>query len=759
MNKSKFLMKFCSTTAAAAVAIVAPPALAGEITGLVGVDGDGFILIDPDENIVEPGAAAVTTAPNNDDFVSPNGFSPNGVENCILASNGALCDSVAGSGKRVKNNLTGLGVFDNIFSVVPSGGVTEYFNFGKLTNQTGARMTGFRIVIGTGSGDNFTPASQTSEPLTMDQVGELLGQAADWEGNGDVDGQNPLQRAFFPDGLFGNGGQEGDAGYFSSPDRSGFVFVPDGTDALAATSIFGAYTGFFGDGVLSRNQVPEALFFDDDGDPSTEAALLYWKAGDLWLDGAGIVQDAATVDAMLEQDAYYVDIIEDLSNINLNYSFDIGDLTVGEFTVRFIPVFSPMVTAAQTEYQFNVALALDQTEIPYLFLDQSSATGSQAAISATFDEFQEVTDAINSLPNPASIQQALERAGTSYLRNYGVQAQLLGRDQLEHVLQHLSAGRGSAPIAASSARPERAEDAGTAAAETFANSDGSAQVTDRLTVFLSGSLSTGDIDPTLNGAGSDYTGYTITTGADYHVYDSIRLGAAVSYGDNSANIDDGRGELDASAVTLMAYGTFGTDTGLYGDIVGGYSWLDFDNDRNIVIGTLNREASSKTDGKQKSFAAKAGYNFAFGPLVVGPSVQYQYYDLDVDGYSESGAGVLSMTVDDMNFLSETIWLGGQAKYQVPVGNGVIEPRASVHWVKEFKDDGFIVDTRFTDGVLPFFTPIDARDDAYVRAGASVAGKFKTNGGLAVELFVAYDGTFGNSDYSQHRFHLGAALRF
>ena len=317
-------MKYPKSTSLTLAIMLIPasmtPALAGTIVGLDSVEGDGFLLIDEDEGVVEPGVKAVTGDPNNDDFTTANGFSPQGVVNCLMASNTASCDSESGSGKRVKNNLTGLGAFDTIYNVVSSGGTTEYFNFGKLTNQTPARMTGFTIEIGTGSGDNFVPAAQGSEPLSMDQVGELLNQAADWAGNGGVDGQNPLQRAFFPDGLFGAGGQEGEIGYFSNPDKSGFVFVPDGTDTLAATSIFGAYTEYFGNGVLSRTQVPEAVFFDDDGDPATEGPCLYWKAGELWLDGDGVVQDTATVDALIAQDAYYVDIIEDLSNVNLNYS-------------------------------------------------------------------------------------------------------------------------------------------------------------------------------------------------------------------------------------------------------------------------------------------------------------------------------------------------------------------------------------------------------------------------------------------------------
>ena len=758
-------MKYPKSTSLTLAIMLIPasmtPALAGTIVGLDSVEGDGFLLIDEDEGVVEPGVKAVTGDPNNDDFTTANGFSPQGVVNCLMASNTASCDSESGSGKRVKNNLTGLGAFDTIYNVVSSGGTTEYFNFGKLTNQTPARMTGFTIEIGTGSGDNFVPAAQGSEPLSMDQVGELLNQAADWAGNGGVDGQNPLQRAFFPDGLFGAGGQEGEIGYFSNPDKSGFVFVPDGTDTLAATSIFGAYTEYFGNGVLSRTQVPEAVFFDDDGDPATEGTLLYWKAGDLWLDGDGVVQDTAAVDALIAQDAYEVDIIEDLSNINLNYSLDIGDLSVGQFTVRFTPTFAPIVTAAQTEYQSAVAFSLDQTEIPYLFLDQSAAAGTEAAIDPIFADFQEVTGALNGLSSPEAIQQVLERAGTSYLRNFGTQAQLLGRDQLEQVLQHIGNGRGSRFATANNVDVASADNSTQAAAMMLAQANGgnSAQVSDRLTAFMSASVSTGDIKQSLNGAGADYTGYTIVGGADYRIVDSLRVGAALSYGKNEADVDDNRGELDASGLSLMAYASYGEQTGFYADVAGGHTWVDFDNDRTIVIGSLSRLAQSETDGKQWSIAARTGYNIDLAPVIIGPSVEYHFYDLDVDGYSETGAGALNMTIDDMEFKSQTIWLGAQASMPIISGNGVIEPHASVHWVKELDDEGFLVGTRFTEGVLPFFTPIDARDKEYARANIGVTGNFTTSSGLPIELSVNYDGTFGNADFSQHRFQLRAALRF
>ena len=183
-----------------ALAIALMPALsisvqAGEVIDFVGATGDGYILLDEEENVVAPGIKAMTSILNNDDFKSSNGFSPNKVPNCIMASNDAVCDGPQGSGKRVKNKITGPKPFDTVYNVRKSGGTTEYFNFGKLSNESNARMTGFVIQLGTGSGDDFVLTSQSGEALTMDQVAALTGRAETWPGNGAVEGETPARWA------------------------------------------------------------------------------------------------------------------------------------------------------------------------------------------------------------------------------------------------------------------------------------------------------------------------------------------------------------------------------------------------------------------------------------------------------------------------------------------------------------------------------------------------------------------------------------
>lgn len=243
MKKTTHLKSTTSLLALTLAAGLATSAKAGEVLEFISSSGDGYVLADESESVIAPGIQAVTDDPNNDDFGAPNQFSPNGVTNCLMASNPAIdCGAPQGSGKRTKVKLTGSSAFDTVFSAASSGGTTEYFNFGKVSNLTGARMVGFQIVLGTGTGNDFVRADLSSEAgvLTMDDIVTLVtAQALGWEGLIGTEGQDPLQRAFFPGGLFGDGGAEGEAGFFTDPQRAGFFFAPVGTDTLETNGMFG----------------------------------------------------------------------------------------------------------------------------------------------------------------------------------------------------------------------------------------------------------------------------------------------------------------------------------------------------------------------------------------------------------------------------------------------------------------------------------------------------------------------------------------
>ncbi|RDD63712.1 choice-of-anchor F family protein [Ferruginivarius sediminum] len=765
--------------AASSLAIaLAAPASAGELLDLSAVEGDGFLLVDLDEGVSEPGLKIVTEDPNNDDFTTANQFSPQGVQNCVMSSvaDDLVCDAPRGSGKRVKTNLTGKAPLDLVFNVGDSGGTTEYFNFQKLTNQTGARLVGFQVQLGTGTGGNFTPAEDgaLAGKLSFDDLVMLTSaQATSWPGTTSATGQDPLQRAFFPGGLFGTGGADAPSGFFTDPQRAGFIFEQLSSDTLKAEDIFGAYATLFGNAQLSRNQVPDGLFFDDDGDPTTEAVLQFWKSGDQWLDSNGDPVSESQIQSLAAQEDYEIGPIEDLSNANVNFSFDVGDLGVDQVTLRFVPIFAPIVEASGSDYQFGVAASLDSTNIPFLDADP---------------EFATIISEIESLPSRAAQQQALERAGTSYLRNFTELGFVVTRAQSEHVLQRLQqnrlrqfAGQGAASdqMAAYSGGYGASDRLGVAEVDPSRNRqlasagspdelagmlaradavDGYVRLNEKLTAYVTGSGTTGELDGTTNGAGADFNGFALSAGADYRLSEPVLVGAAVSYGATYSDIDDGRGELDVDGFTASIYGSLGAGSGAYLDGMLAYSWLSYDNSRTIRFGSIDRQADSDPDGRQIGGAVRAGYDFVFNDVVLGPSAKFQYLDVEVDDYTETGAGVLSMEVDENQESSQTLWIGGHASTPIDMGWGILRPDARLHWVSEFENGERAVTTNFTGGSLGFDTPVDGRDENYIRGGLTLTGEFDA-GGTAMSVSLAYDGTFGNDDLSEHRGTLNVAAHF
>ena len=130
------LMTTLRCTLAAALAASAAAACAGEITGFSWTSGVASIA-----GI----AVAPPSSPNNDNWV---GASPNEV-------------------RILQKDFTGLGPIDIEFTVVPSGGVTEYSFVEGVQNSTGLEWTSYCMQLGFGVGDEFKP-SDAGDRLDFD---------------------------------------------------------------------------------------------------------------------------------------------------------------------------------------------------------------------------------------------------------------------------------------------------------------------------------------------------------------------------------------------------------------------------------------------------------------------------------------------------------------------------------------------------------------------------------------------------------------
>ena len=332
-------------------------------------DGSGMVVgrvLAKDWPIGEPPGIKVV---NDDPNVNVRNGRP---ANCIMATSyldggfldsgspaPVLCSGPYQSHKRFKVAMlpeileSESGSVDLEFNVVADPS-RQYEVFQKINNWTNQRLTGFTIEVGFGVGDQFQAATGTAADNLHLTVPDTL-----WR---------PDQLAVFSAGLFGPLDEHGQIGFFDDKTRAGFFIDEYGTDAgnqgtqaLHATRRLGSNYDELPRGVEAMNQfglwlpnnaLPYGIFFDDDGNPDTDAVLVAWYGYNPAIGGLGWMggvadKFAAVDDAVITSYAnnllYTVAVIDDLVNVGLNYIVTVDDITEfpeqspDRFTIRVTP--------------------------------------------------------------------------------------------------------------------------------------------------------------------------------------------------------------------------------------------------------------------------------------------------------------------------------------------------------------------------------------------------------------------------------------
>lgn len=760
-----------------AAGLIASPVLADVLPGnlLIGTSGGGLIFNDPEEGVLAPGIKSVNFTSTRDpvnsglflppyeniifdfgdvladgDLTDDPLESRGGVPNCLMANNpNVYCDSASGSGKRIKTWLTGPVPFDMRIRTSPTYtnqagesvdvSSVDYFNFGKVSNFTGARITGLSIELLTADGTSMgmlDPSNAVLFNLDPAVVANL--------GNG----------ARLVDGLFGAGGQEGDIGFFSDA-RAGFSLVRtnDTLDFGGAADLLSNafYVDNFGTAFLDDSMIPDGLFWDDNGDPTDESALVAWNniggggwtygnlaladlpgrleelaaalgvtVADLGYTAGGLVP--AEIVAVAEANGLFsVGEIEDLRNANINYTITVGTIDGNEFIIRMSPRFAPIVESAGSTGQFRVAASLDTANVPYLGVD----AGYLAIIAS-----------VMALPTVVERQQALAELGFSSAAGIFGSAYSLGTDQFFA----LPGGAGGG-------------DSGEGA---FVSSKGASWSLDGATrgfVSLGGRVS--QTDATSNNMGFETKSATVWAGVERSVNANTWVGVMLGGGQANTDMDLDAGSVDVESLGLGVYarGSMG-GTGRYKAMLG-YQNLSFDTERNISV--LGATATGDTDGRVFVAGIEADWLKPMNTWRWGPTASLQYVNVSVDGYTETGAGLGNLTVGDLstNYLLASAGLRAEADYQV--GGGVVNSFAYAT-VTSQKGGDDLISTNFA-GLSSFGMPVDAQDDTWVDLGFGISTVLSNNGKAETTLGAEYKGAFFGDGFESHAVRVSLNVNF
>lgn len=192
---------------------------------------------------------------------------------------------------------------------------------------------------------------------------------------------------------------------------------------------------------------------------------------------------------------------------------------------------------------------------------------------------------------------------------------------------------------------------------------------------------------------------------------NMTYGAFGAYG--RADIDWGlrTGNFKQTDTTLGGFvGWYGNGPWVNAQLA--YTWLDYNLNREIVLGPAVRSHHGSSNGSNLTAAGSAGWTFSHGKLSHGPVLSLTSQKIDVDGYAESDPTLsTSLAYPNQSFDSLVASAGWQASIAL---SEHIMPYAKLTWDRELEKPAAeaFATAQSMPGTLPYAVPGVALDREY-----------------------------------------------
>ncbi len=250
----------------------------------------------------------------------------------------------------------------------------------------------------------------------------------------------------------------------------------------------------------------------------------------------------------------------------------------------------------------------------------------------------------------------------------------------------------------------------------------------RLGWFASGNFTSAKQARTNTEMGFDSDVQGIGGGVDYRFMDQLFAGVALNLAQSDADLNNNVGSLDGDSFNITLYGTYYVKDQWHieGTFHVGQGKYDLERRIQFTVGstTVSGIASSSTDANQFGFSVGGGYAFQLPKVLQGTALAgLSYSRANIDGFTESGAGGLSLSVSGQSIDRLTLNFGGQITRPISVNWGVVSPLVSLFLLYEVENDGERIRAGFVNDPAGtrFSFDIQDRDNFYVdfAVGASV----------------------------------------
>lgn len=388
------------------------------------------------------------------------------------------------------------------------------------------------------------------------------------------------------------------------------------------------------------------------------------------------------------------------------------------------------VTDDSARYNFSASVAAGDVTLTPTVASAITTTANNASVAAAFDagalsatgDFLTVQNAMTALTTSAALDEAygqLDPTDNAALNNvsFGQATQSLGA-----VLSHLGNMR------------DNGMSTGVSTGEVWKDA----------AIWVKGFGSTADQDRrgTSNGYDADMWGTAV--GADGLIGDYSRLGLAGSYASTDVSNKVDAGGTDIKSYQGTVYLSYDDPSPWYVNGAFAFTWNDYDGTRGIAFTGVDRVADGDTDGQQYTGMVDAGYVYKNGDFNWTPMASLTYSHLNIDGYTETGASSLDLTVEDQDYDLLQSGLGIQIDRPYVHPSGVYIPEIHFKWLYDFIGDEAATTAQFAGGGASFSTRgADPAQHSFVVGGGLT---FYSKGNISISGTYNYE---VKEDFSSH----------
>lgn len=191
-------------------------------------------------------------------------------------------------------------------------------------------------------------------------------------------------------------------------------------------------------------------------------------------------------------------------------------------------------------------------------------------------------------------------------------------------------------------------------------------------------------------------------GYDRFVFDHLMAGFGGGYARNRITSLDDRSRTDVDSYQGNIYGSLARDA-YHIDALLSFAYNRYDTSRHIAFGGIDRTARGDYGGQQYSGMLEGGYEIPGGGFVLTPLASLQIMRLHINGYSETGAGALDLSVGAQDYNLFETGLGAKLAYPIRRGDVRITPEVHAIWLYDLAGDRQQATSRFSGGGASFTT--------------------------------------------------------